>query len=137
MPFRPRPQRDRAAPSFAPRSRALVAVANTHYRRFANAGDQQGAGLVAMLHTWETGRDKAPEWDIPLARKPQTTTMIGRRDTSDVDATMRPTDANDRCYIHLVDFSRDRGWDPAASLEAAPFRIAVVGMNAIALAAEK
>ncbi|MCX7323422.1 MAG: trehalase family glycosidase [Hyphomicrobiales bacterium] len=129
---------DRADPSFAPRIRALFAVVDAYHRWFAKARDPHGAGLVATLHNWETGRDNSPEWDIPFARVPQTTTtVIRRRDTGHVDASMRPTDADYRRYIHLVDLYRDLGWSPAAMFAAAPFRIADIGTNAILLAAEE
>lgn len=128
----------RADASHAPRIRALFAVADAYHRWFAAARDPRGEGLVATLHNWETGRDNSPEWDIPFGRVPETTsTVIRRRDTGHVDASMRPTDADYRRYIHLVDLYRSLGWDPAAMFDAAPFRIADVGTNAILLAAEE
>jgi hypothetical protein len=129
---------DRAEDSFAPRIKALFAVADRFHRWFADARDPEGSGLVATLHNWETGRDNSPEWDRPFARVPETTTtVIRRRDLGHVDAVMRPTDADYRRYIHLVDLYRSIDWNPAAMLAATPFRIADIGTNAILLAAEE
>ncbi|HRJ68293.1 MAG TPA: trehalase family glycosidase [Beijerinckiaceae bacterium] len=129
---------DRAGAAFEPRIRALFAVADRYHRWFATARDPDGTGLVSTLHNWETGRDNSPEWDVPFARVPETTaTIIRRRDTGHVDASMRPTDADYRRYIHLVDLYRSLDWSPAAMLEAAPFRVADIGTNAILLAADE
>lgn len=128
----------RADATFAPRIRALFNVADRYHRWFSAARDPEGTGLVSTLHNWETGRDNSPEWDIPFARVPETTTtVIRRRDTGHVDASMRPTDADYRRYIHLVDLYRSLDWKPAAMLAATPFRIADIGTNAILLAAEE
>lgn len=129
---------ERAGASFAPRIRALFSAADRYHRWFAAARDPEGTGLVATLHNWETGRDNSPEWDMPFARVPETTTtVIRRRDTGHIDASMRPTDADYRRYIHLVDMYRDLGWQPARMLQATPFRVADIGTNAILLAAEE
>lgn len=129
---------DRADATFAPRIRALFAVADRYHQWFASARDPDGSGLVSTLHNWETGRDNSPEWDVPFARVPETTTtVIRRRDTGHVDAAMRPTDADYRRYIHLVDLYRSLGWNPADLFAAAPFRVADIGTNAILLASEE
>ncbi len=128
----------RARPDHEARLVALYRSALAYHRWFAQARDPDGSGLVATLHNWETGRDNSPEWDAPFARVPETTTtQVRRRDTSHVDATMRPTDADYRRYIHLVDAYRDVDWAPARMWAVAPFRVADVGTNAILLAAEE
>jgi glycogen debranching enzyme len=107
-----------------------AAIANLRWWR--RARDPEALGLVAVLHNWETGRDNSPEWDRPFARVPETTdTPIRRRDTSHVDAAMRPTDADYRRYIHLVDAYARVGWDPARMWAVAPFKVADIGINAI------
>lgn len=129
---------DRADVSLEPRIRALFSVADRYHRWFAAARDPDGTGLVSTLHNWETGRDNSPEWDVPFARVPETTsTVIRRRDTGHVDAAMRPTDADYRRYIHLVDLYRSLDWNPSAMLATTPFRVADIGTNAILLAAEE
>lgn len=82
--------------------------------------------------------DNSPAWDVALARVPtDTVTLIRRRDTSLVDATMRPHAEEYQRYIHLVDLFRDAGWDPARMLAASPFRVADLATNAILLRAEQ
>lgn len=128
----------RADRRFAPRIRHLFSIADRYHRWFALARDPAKTGMVATLHNWETGRDNSPEWDIPFARVPDTTaTPLRRRDTGHVDASMRPTDADYRRYIHLVDLYRSLDWNAPAMFKAAPFRIADIGTNAILLAAEE
>jgi hypothetical protein len=129
---------ERADPRHAPRIQRLFGVANRYHQWFANARDPAGCGLVSTLHNWETGRDNSPEWDGPFTQVPETTsTVIKRRDTGHVDGSMRPTDADYRRYIHLVDLYRSLGWKPEAMMVATPFRIADVGTNAILLGAEE
>ncbi|MBL8589056.1 MAG: neutral trehalase, partial [Methylobacteriaceae bacterium] len=128
----------RAGDAHQPRLAKLYRQALAYHRWFATARDPERTGLVATLHNWETGRDNSPEWDAPFARVPETTTtVIRRRDTGHVDASMRPTDADYRRYIHLVDAYREVGWRPEAMWRVAPFKVADVGTNAILLAAEE
>ena len=60
-----------------------------------------------------------------------TTTVIRRKDTSHVDADMRPRNEDYGRFIHLVDLYRECGWDPAKQWATAPFKIADVQMTAI------
>ena len=109
-----------------------------NHRWWQAARDPERRGLVATLHPWETGMDNSPAWDMALARVPtDTVTPIRRRDTTHVDAAMRPRGEEYQRFIHLVDVFRDAGWDPARMLAASPFRVADVGTNAILLRAEQ
>jgi glycogen debranching enzyme len=73
-----------------------------------------------------------------LARVPtETSTVIRRRDTQHVDPSARPRGEEYQRFIHLVDTSRDAGWDPARMFAASPFRVADIGTNAILLRAER
>jgi len=109
-----------------------------NHRWWQAARDPERRGLVATLHPWETGMDNSPAWDAPLARIPtDTVTPIHRRDTTLVDASMRPRGEEYQRFIHLVDLFRAEGWSPAHMLRASPFRVADIGTNAILLRAEK
>ncbi len=109
-----------------------------NHRWWEHARDPGRRGLVATLHPWETGMDNSPAWDTPLARVPTATrTAIRRRDTSHVDAAMRPRAEDYQRFIHLVDLFRDCAWEPGRMLAASPFRVADVGTNAILLRAER
>ncbi len=109
-----------------------------YHRWWERARDPQGTGLVTTLHPWETGMDNSPAWDAALARVPtETVTPIRRRDTSHVDASMRPRGEEYQRFIHLVDCFRDARWDEAGMMRASPFRVADVATNAILLRAER
>lgn len=109
-----------------------------YHRWWERARDPERSGLVATLHPWETGMDNSPAWDAALARVPtETVTPIRRRDTSHVDASMRPRGEEYQRYIHLVDCFRDAGWDEARMMRASPFRVTDVATNAILLRAER
>ena len=120
------------------RAAALYPRLHASHRWWHAARDPAATGLVATLHPWETGMDNSPAWDAALARVPTATrTEIRRRDTAHVDAAMRPRGEEYQRFIHLVELYRDCGWQPAAMLARAPFRVADVGTNAILLRAER
>jgi ABC-type sugar transport system ATPase subunit len=108
------------------------------HRWWRTARDPTGSGLVSVLHPWETGMDNSPAWDTALARVPtETSTPVQRRDTTHVDASMRPRAEEYQRFIHLVDLYRDSGWQPERMLAETPFRIADIATNSILLRAER
>jgi glycogen debranching enzyme len=114
------------------RTKALFKAALRSHRWWLDARDPEGLGLVAILHPWESGSDNSPAWDEALARVPTTTTTaIRRKDTSHVDASMRPREEDYQRFIHLVDVYRDCDWDPKRQWAKAPFKVADVQMTAI------
>lgn len=83
------------------------------------------SGAAAVTHPWEAGRDNAPDWDGAMARIDVSGVEdYVRRDTSHVDADMRPTAYDYDRYIALVQFGRECGWDEARILADSPFRVA-------------
>jgi len=114
------------------RAKVLFQAALRSHRWWLAARDPEDLGLVSILHPWESGSDNSPAWDEALARVPTTTsTAIRRKDTSHVDAAMRPRDEDYQRFIHLVDVYRDCGWDPKQQWARAPFKVADVQMTAI------
>jgi glycogen debranching enzyme len=130
-----RTARDR--PLALAKARALFPRLLAWHRWWAAARDPGGAGLVAVLHNWETGMDNSPAWDKALARVPGTATPYARKDTGHVDSAMRPTKRDYDRYVHLVETYRACGWRPDAMWRAAPFKVAHIGVNAILLRAEE
>jgi len=119
-------------PKAMERTRALFQAALRNHRWWLQARDPDGLGLVSILHPWESGSDNSPAWDKALARVPTTTkTVIRRKDTGHVDASMRPRDEDYQRFIHLVDLYRDCGWDPKRQWAATSFKIADVQMTGI------
>jgi glycogen debranching enzyme len=106
------------------------------HRWWAAARDPDGSGLVSILHNWESGMDNSPAWDGPFQAVPGTKNPYVRKDTGHVDSSMRPKKADYDRYVHLVETYRACGWQPAAMWQAAPFKVAHIGMNAILLRAE-
>ncbi|MBN8815247.1 MAG: hypothetical protein J0J06_07345 [Sphingomonas sp.] len=108
------------------------------HRWFWRNRDFEGRGVVVAMHPWETGRDNSPEWDAPgMAVDTSCVAPYVRRDTSHLDAAMRPTQAEYDRYVALVDFGRSAGWDHAAIARSNPFRVADVGMSMILLRADR
>ncbi len=109
-----------------------------YHRWWQRARDPGGSGLVTTVHPWETGMDNSPAWDNALARVPTTTTTaVQRRDTTHVDASMRPRADEYQRFIHLVDLFRGVDWQPEKMLAVSPFRVADIATNAILLRAER
>ena len=82
-------------------------------------------GAVCITHPWEAGRDNAPDWDDAMAAlEPHDVGEYQRRDTSHVDADMRPKKYDYDRYIWLVNLGRSLNWDDATLLEQNPFRVA-------------
>ncbi|MEV5967022.1 hypothetical protein AB0L70_34950 [Kribbella sp. NPDC051952] len=70
------------------------------------------AGLVAIVHPWESGMDNSPAWDSPLARvTPAPAGSFVRRDTDHAAAGDRPTDLDYGRYVELAATYRDHGYD--------------------------
>ena len=120
------------------RARPFFAKLDAWHRWFHSARDPEGLGVIAITHPWESGRDNLPDWDVPgdaidVSRVGDYT----RRDTSLVDADMRPKKKDYDRYLALVQFGVDCGWDQAHIAAHNPFFVADVGMTAILLRAER
>lgn len=130
-------EQDGAQPGDA-RMRALYAACIKSHRWFHTYRDPLGNGLAMVTHNWETGRDNSSEWDDALTRVD--TSGVGpysRRDTSHVDAAMRPRqDEYDR-YVAILQFGRDSGWDHRTIADHGPFRMIDVGMSMMLLRANR
>lgn len=106
------------------------------HRWWQAARDRDGLGLSALLHPWESGMDNSPVWDAAMEKVPRTQNPYQRKDLGHVEAGMRPRHIDYDRYIHLVETYRACGWDPARMWQAAPFKIAHIGVNAILQRAE-
>lgn len=125
---------ERAKDKRAARARAAALLPRIHawHTWFYRCRDPKGTGLVAVLHPWETGRDNSVDWDAAFERVP--TDGVGqftRRDTSHANPDHRPTDAQYKRYIWLVQRFRGLDWDNSKLHDASPFQMVDPGFNAI------
>lgn len=95
-------------------------------------------GAVFVTHPWESGRDNAPDWDSAMAAiEPGEVGPYQRRDTSHVDASMRPTRAEYDRYLYLVQRGRRLQWDEQRMSDDPVFEVAEPGMSFILLRANQ
>jgi hypothetical protein len=124
--------------AFRPRLEALFPKLVAWHRWFRDYRDPDKRGVVIAMHPWETGRDNSPEWDAP--GEPIDVSNVGdyvRRDTSHLDAKMRPTKLEYDRYLALVQWGRATGWNHAEISRTNPFQVADVGMSMILLRANR
>ncbi len=95
-------------------------------------------GAIFITHPWEAGRDNAPDWDEAMAAiDPVGVGEYTRRDTSHVDASMRPTKEEYDRYIWLVQQGKSKSWDDAALAGQQALRVADPTMTFILLRANR
>ncbi|WP_299401801.1 hypothetical protein [uncultured Roseobacter sp.] len=114
------------------RATALLPKIHAWHQWFFRARDPMETGLVAIIHPWESGRDNSVDWDRAFERVPiEGVAPFTRRDTSHANPAHRPTDAQYKRYIWLVEKFRSLGWDNTQLHDASPFRVVDPGFNAI------
>lgn len=124
--------------AYRSRLEALFPKLMAWHRWFRDYRDPERRGVAVAMHPWETGRDNSPEWDVPgEAIDVSNVGEYVRRDTSHLDAKMRPTKLEYDRYLALVQFGRSVGWDHARITADNPFRVADVGMSMILLRANR
>jgi hypothetical protein len=126
------------ADAYRPRLEALFDGLFAWHLWFRDYRDPDRRGVVVAMHPWETGRDNSPEWDSP--GEAIDVSQVGdyvRRDTSHLDAKMRPTKLEYDRYLALVQYGREQGWDHQRIAAGNPFRVADVGMSMILLRANR
>jgi hypothetical protein len=124
----------RADPAEARRRRFLDRLYPRLVRWHAYLTGRRGhAGLVAIVHPWESGMDNSPSWDEPLARI-EPAVGFRRRDLSYASADERPTDTDYGRYIQLAAGYRDRGY--ADGPDPQPFAVLDPMVNALLAASE-
>jgi glycogen debranching enzyme len=119
-------------------ARPFFAKLDAWHRWWHRARDVDGAGVIGIIHPWESGRDNLPDWDAPGERVDVGNVgAYSRRDTSHVNAEMRPRKQDYDRYIALLQFGRARDWDQVRIATESPFLVADVGISAILLRAER
>jgi len=101
--------------------------------------DAGGAGLVSIVHPWESGLDNSPSWDESLARLPADVGVLAKYQRRDVQvsvATHRPTNADYARYIALAASYRDSGYRDFDLAERHGFVVECPAFNALTADAE-
>jgi mannosylglycerate hydrolase len=98
--------------------------------------DPEDAGLVAIVHPWESGMDNSPSFDglkdafirdyLPPGFEPPP-----RADTKRVPPEQRPTDDYYQFYWGLIRMFREMNWDQWEMARRSPFFVADVLFNSI------
>jgi len=97
------------------------------------------AGLVSIVHPWESGQDNSPAWDPALRAVAADTGELRRyrrRDTQ-VAAAHRPTDEDYARYLLIAESYRDGGYADADLAQRHPFLVECPAFNAFNGAAER
>jgi hypothetical protein len=108
------------------------------HRWLARARDPEQRGLIEIYHSWESGMDNSPRWDLAYSNVlPAADVVVGaRRDLAHVaDAGQRPSDTEYRRYLWLVRQMKQASYDDDLVRESVDFRMADVFMTAVAAVA--
>ena len=120
------------------RANGFIDAIDAWHEWWHRARDPEGAGVIAVTHPWESGRDNLPDWDLPGdAININGVGEYQRHDTKLVDSDMRPRKIDYDRYIALVHFGRERQWDTDRIARENPFFVADPGVTSILLRAEK
>jgi hypothetical protein len=113
------------------RARALLQPLIRWHRFLMEERDPLHQSEPTVIHPWETGRDNAIEWDVPLWRVVPQVTVLHRRDTESVKAAERPTDEHYRRYLTLVRRGTAGDWQQERLARSGAFRVLDPGFSAI------
>lgn len=114
--------------------RECYPAAARYHRWLKETRDADDAGLLAILHPWESGTDNSPIFnesrDRFLATKPKVEAPP-RADKKAVNEAERPSDDDYIFYWGLVEIFKSCGWDAKQMAEKSPMRIADPLFNSI------
>ncbi|HEY0748471.1 MAG TPA: hypothetical protein VGD63_17350 [Steroidobacteraceae bacterium] len=123
---------------YRPRLKKMFLNLFEWHRWFARVRDPFCQGIAVIVHPWESGRDNSPEWDEPSSAID--ISGIGayeRRDTGQLNHSMRPTKLDYDRYLALLQFGRALNWDHGRIGRESPFRVADVGTTMMLLRANR
>lgn len=112
-------------------------VAQQHY--LLERRDAGGAGLVSIVHPWESGLDNSPSWDQALSHVTADPVLLQRHRRRDVEVSVvshRPTDGDYARYIALATAYRDNGYEDWGVQGPHPFLVECPAFNALTASAE-
>jgi hypothetical protein len=113
------------------RARRLLPAFAAWHRFLLDVRDPERLGEPVVIHPWESGRDNAVEWDVPLWRVVPEVVVLRRPDERSVDPAERPSDDHYRRYLTLVRRGTRVGWPQAKLARSGQFRVLDPGFSAI------
>ena len=113
------------------RAQALLRPLLGWHRFLLEERDPRGVGEPVLIHPWESGRDNAVEWDVPLWRVMPEVAVVHRRDLHSVDAAERPTDEHYRRFLTLVRRGTEADWAQMRLARTGTFRVLDPGFSGI------
>ena len=102
---------------------------NHHY--LYNNRDPLNEGLVYIYHNWESGTDNSPIWDPIWETMDSPKYNFQRRDTSQVDASERPSNREYDHYLYLIDLAKKFRYSDEKIAEHSPFLVQDPLLNAL------
>jgi len=111
----------------------------SYHRWFHRDRTPNGFPAIATVHPWESGRDNCPDWETGLDAMTVDPDLgaYKRRDNIHSDTAQRPSDHQYDCYLSIVKFGRDHGWDQAVLTNDGPFLMADPGLHFFLLRADR
>lgn len=88
-------------------------------------------GLVYIFHNWESGTDNSPIWDEIFNTFEAPKYNFKRRDTSQVEASERPSNREYDYYLYLIDLAKENKYDEDSIASTSPFLVQDPLLNAL------
>jgi neutral trehalase len=109
-----------------------------HFHHYLyNNRDFYGDGLVYIRHNWESGTDNSAAWDSIWASYTPPVYEVNRKDTQHVNQAQRPTKKDYNYYLHLIEVSKNCGYDEMKMREELPFIIIDPLFNSLLIASNQ
>ncbi|MQA26981.1 MAG: glycogen debranching protein [Micromonosporaceae bacterium] len=103
------------------------------HRWLIDARSDRASGLIAIVHSWESGLDNSPRWDQPYRAVPKgPLPPYRRRDIGVVsDESQRPSNTEYNRYLWLVEELKHASYEDAEIARRGSFRVGDVFFSAI------
>lgn len=93
--------------------------------------DPHNEGLVYIRHNWESGTDNSATWDEIWKHYTPPVYEVERKDTKHVNHAQRPTKQDYNYYLHLIDLSKQCGYDEQKMFQVLPFLVQCPLFNSV------
>jgi len=111
-------------------SKSIDKVFKNHQYIYGNR-DPWDEGLAYIYHNWESGTDNSPIWDTIWEKLDSPRYTFERRDTTQVDASQRPSNREYDHYLAIIDLAKKFSYDDSKIAEFSPFLVQDPLFNAL------